>query len=126
MGVRTAERMTGVSMKTSVKDHYMGCARRWRGVRRFARTEANLRVRRKKRRDSVAPLWKLRWGGCECSSRGGVARGFVGAGSIEPGYGDTEQAEIYPQLRAMMNQVVHQKAGNARDARHGKNLFTAG
>src|SRR6266446_6397096 len=55
----------------------------------------------------------------------GTRLGFVRTGSIEPGHGNTNQAEIDRKLRAMMNQVVEAHSADARHAGHGEDFLAA-
>ncbi len=51
---------------------------------------------------------------------------FVRAGAVQPGHRNIEQAEVHPELRAMVNEVIHHHAANAGHARHGEYLLAAG
>src|SRR5881296_2532394 len=115
MGVRTAERMTGVSV-------LMVSLRRRDGFHYSAKEERRLWWREKPWGRNAAPrrVMLIR------SSFGCARLGFIRAGAIKPRHGNAEQAEIHGELRSMMNKMVEHHSPNARHARHGKNLLAAG
>jgi hypothetical protein len=59
-------------------------------------------------------------GGC------GVGHTFVGAGAVEAGDGNADEAEVDRELAAVMVEVVHAHATNAGDAGQVKDFLAAG
>src|SRR6267154_3705664 len=119
MGVRTAERMTGVSvvmagLQRNSRHHYSAKEERRLGRHR----------RGQQGRSMLRPHFtKL---GLVCGGSNCARLGFVRAGAIKPGHGNAEQAVVHRQLRAMMNMVVHHHAPNACHAWHVENFLAAG
>src|SRR6266852_8167146 len=149
MGVRTAERMTGVSvvmagLQRNNRHHYSAKEERTLEQReklagRNALLEGNAEIalfvqantaieahsdigtRRVRTSIRAKDLRPL-----ICSGSGSAWLGFVRAGAIKSGHGNAEQAVIDSELRAMMNQVVEAHAANTRDTRHGEDFLAAG
>src|SRR6267378_5738215 len=115
MGVRTAERMTGVStamatLQETGKQYYSAM-----GKSTLRREEqeggANSALRAKR---------------LVCGGSGGSVLAFVGAGTVKTGDGNPQQAVVHRELRTMMNVMIHHHAANARRARHRENFLAAG
>ena len=51
---------------------------------------------------------------------------FVGAGAVKTGHRDAEQAVVHPELRAVVDEVVHDESADTSDAWHGENGLAAG
>src|SRR5260370_9813762 len=51
---------------------------------------------------------------------------LVRARTLQSRHRNSEQAEIHPQLRAMMNEMVHHNAADDGHARHREDLLTTG
>src|SRR6267143_2223574 len=116
MGVRTAERMRGVSvlmvsLRRSGKLHYTA-----------------MQGRRLRRRE------KLGGGALSAPQEATLVRGssrrprlaFVGAGTIKPRHRNAQQAVIHRELRSMMDKMVKYHSSKARNARHVENFLAAG
>src|SRR5437016_12016096 len=54
---------------------------------------------------------------------GGSVLALVGTGAIQTGHGNPQQAVVHRELRAVMDQVIHHHAANARGARHRENFL---
>src|SRR5882762_8802319 len=117
IGVRTAERMTGVSvvmagLQQSNAFHYsaMGKTKLCGGKN----SESGEIFRpRQIIQDSIC-------GGSSCARLG-----FISARTVEARHGNTDQAEVDRELSAMVDKMVKHHPSNASYAWHGENLFAA-
>src|SRR6516225_2221126 len=146
MGVRTAERITGVSVfmadlqiglqrsgglyysasrgtperhrETAVKEK----TRVWRrGSEGHAGSSDRRRIPSPRAQNkTAAPSQEL------SLIRGGLGLDFVGAGAVEARDGDIQEAKIYGELRAVMDVVVEHHAANADGARQAENFLASG
>src|SRR6266849_5991710 len=106
MGVRTAERMTGiselmVSLQQSDALHYTAMQGR------------RLQQRKNSGGGTLRPQKAIL---ISCGS-GGARLGFVRARTVESRHGNSQQTVIHRELRAMMNQVVQHHSADARHTR---------
>src|SRR5215471_3193848 len=115
MGVRTPDRMTGVSV-------FMADLRRSssRGATNssIARCQAG-RFRAKLGRSMLRPYKKK----CELVCASGVGLHFVGAGAVEARHRDIQQPEVHGELRTVMIMVVQHHPANCSDTRHFENFL---
>src|SRR2546430_8600808 len=118
MGVRTPERMTGVSvfMRTSEG--------RNRGATNssIARCQPG-RFGGKLGRSMLRPSNYARERLLICG--GGAGLRFISAGTIEAGHRNVHQAKIYSELRTMMIMMVQNHAANRGDAGHGEDFMAS-
>src|SRR6266704_2532234 len=106
MGVRTAERMTGVSV---------------------------VMVSLQRRAGTI--IARCDEGGCRpgqiilgsmSRSFGRARLAFIRAWTVEPRHRNSDEPEVNRELRAMMDEMVEAHSANARDTRHGEDLLATG
>src|ERR1700682_1150554 len=114
MGVRTAERIVGVSMKGLRTNPSISDAE-----------ELGFATERGKEGTTWLCPPRAERNALACRVGRGIVL-FVGAGAVEAGHGDIQQAEIDSKLCAMVNQVVHHNAANTGYARHREDLLATG
>src|SRR6266850_24857 len=59
-----------------------------------------------------------------CGGSGGSVLTLVGTGTVQTGDGNPQQAVVHGELRAVMDQVIHHHAANARGARHSATFLS--
>jgi len=51
---------------------------------------------------------------------------FIGAGTVDPWHGNVEQTEVHPELRPMVDEVIHHHPAEHGYSWHSENFLTAG